>query len=88
MNISERMADDVVVVATFSYRHEAEFALETLRTAGIRAMLLADDAGGAYAGLSLSGPIRILVHGGDAGHARMLLGEADNSEDTRNTDAQ
>ena len=74
------MGDDVVAVATFMYRHEAEFALETLRTAGIRAMLVADDAGGAYAGLSLSGQIRILVHGSDAGQAAALLGEVGDSE--------
>jgi hypothetical protein len=69
--------DETVVVATFTYRHEGEFALETLRAAGIRAVLLADDAGGAYPGLSLSSrPPRILVHSDDAERARALLGEA------------
>jgi hypothetical protein len=70
------MADETVVVATFAYRHEAEFAIETLRAAGIRAVLLVDDAGGAYAGLSFSHGARILVDGSDAEHARELLEEA------------
>lgn len=70
------MAGNAVVVATFTYRHEAEFALETLREGGIEAMLMADDAGGAYAGLSLSGRIRILVHESEAERAREMLGEA------------
>ena len=82
------MADDAVVVATFAYRHEAEFALEIFRTAGIRAMLVADDAGGAYAGLSLSGQIRILVHSDDAERAETLLGEAGDSQGAKNPDAQ
>ena len=75
------MADETVVVATFAYRHEAEFALETLRAAGVRAVLLVDDAGGAYAGMSFSQGARILVDGSDAEHARELLGEAGDSED-------
>ena len=75
------MADDTVVVATFAYRHEAEFALETLREAGIQAVLIADDAGGAYAGLSLSGRPRIVVHSDELGRARELLGEAGDPSD-------
>ena len=69
------MADEAVVAATFTYRHEAEFALATLRAAGIHAILIADDAGGAYAGLSLSGQARLLVHSSDVERARALLGE-------------
>ncbi len=74
------MADETVVVATFRYRLEAEFTLETLRAAGIDAMLLADDAGGMYAGLSLSGQARILVHSSEAERARALLEDAGDSD--------
>jgi hypothetical protein len=76
------VSEEPVVVATFAFRHEAEFALETLRAAGIEAMLVADDAGGAYAGLSLSGPARILVRAPDGERARALLeSPADTADD-------
>ena len=70
------MADETVVAATFASRYEAEFARETLHAAGIDAILLADDAGGAYAGLSFTGQARLLVHSSDVVRARALLGEA------------
>ena len=70
------MAGKTEVVATFAWRHEAEFALETLRAAGIHAILVADDAGGALPGLSLSGPIRLLVESSDVEQARAVIGEA------------
>lgn len=82
--VVQLMADEVVVLATFSYRHEAEFALATLQEAGIDAVLMADDAGGAYAGLSLSGQARILVRSSQLERARDLLSESeatDGSED-------
>jgi hypothetical protein len=65
--------EETVVVATFSYRHEAEFALATLRANDIDGVMLADDAGGAYAGLSFSNGVRVLVHRDDAERARQLL---------------
>ena len=82
------MAGDTTVVATFAYRHEAEFARETLRAAGIDSVLIADDAGGAYAGLSFTRPVRLLVHNDDLDQARAVLqqeaGEGDDSDaDTR-----
>jgi hypothetical protein len=64
------------VVADFAWRHEAEFALETLRAAGIQAVLVADDAGGALPGLSLSGRVRILAESSEVEQARAILGEA------------
>ena len=70
------MADETVVAGTFASRYEAEFARETLHAAGIDAILLADDAGGAYAGLSFTGQARLLVHSSDAERAKTLLGGA------------
>jgi hypothetical protein len=74
-----------VVVATYAYRHQAEFARETLKGAGIESVLIADDAGGAYAGMSFTRPVRLLVHTEDEQEARDILeedeaGEADGEE--------
>ena len=68
------MVGETVVAATFAYRYEAEFARETLRANGIGAVLFADDAGGAYAGLSFTGQVRLLVHSNDTVRAKALLG--------------
>jgi hypothetical protein len=68
--------DEEVVVATFAHRHEAEFAQATLESAGIESMVLADDAGGAWAGLSLSGAIRVIVNVEDLEEAKRLLDES------------
>jgi len=67
------MAEATAVAATFAYRHEAEFARETLRAAGIDSILIADDAGGALAGLSFTTPIRLVVHIDDLAQARAVL---------------
>ena len=75
------MADETVVAGTFASRYEAEFARETLRVAGIDAILLADDAGGAYAGLSFTGQARLLVHSSDAERAKALISEASSIPD-------
>ena len=75
------MADETVVAGTFASRYEAEFARETLGAAGIDSVLLADDAGGAYAGLSFTGQARLLVRSGDAERAKALLDEAASIQD-------
>lgn len=67
------MTHETAVAATFAHRHEAEFARETLRAAGIESVLIADDAGGAYAGLSFSGPVRLIVRTEDLTQARAAL---------------
>jgi hypothetical protein len=67
--------DETAVAATFAYRHEAEFAHEILETGGIESILIADDAGGAYAGMSFTRPIRLLVRSGEVDLARTLLAE-------------
>lgn len=76
------MADEIVVVGTFASRYEAEFARETLHAAGIDAILLADDAGGAYAGLFFAGQARLLVHSTDAVRTKALLDEVESIQDT------
>ena len=73
--MTDETGDEPEVAATFAFRHEAEFARETLHAAGIDAIVIADDAGGAYAGLSLTGQVRLLVRGGDVVRARALLAQ-------------
>jgi hypothetical protein len=66
---------ETTVVATYAYRHEAEFARETLRAAGIESVLIADDAGGAYAPLTFTRGLRLLVLTEEADRARALLAD-------------
>lgn len=67
--------NDTAVVATFGYRYEAEFARETLRAAGIESVLAGDDAGGAYAGMSFTRRIQLLVRATDLDRARDILAD-------------
>lgn len=63
--------------ASYRHRHEAEIARGYLEDAGIPVALAVDDAGGAYAGLTLSAhPARVLVRHEDLERARRLLAEA------------
>ena len=66
---------DTMIVATFGYRHEAEFARETLRSAGIESILIGDDAGGAYAGMSFTRPMVLRVRADELEHAREVLAD-------------
>ena len=68
--------DDVVLLRTFSYRHEGELARTTLEAAGIESALLVDDAGGAQVGLSFSNPARLMVRQADLDAAREILDES------------
>lgn len=70
------MSDETAVAATFAHRHEADFAQETLRAAGIESVLIADDAGGAYAGLSFTGSVRLVVRSDDLSQAKAVLEQA------------
>ncbi len=64
----------LVTVARFSDRFQAEQAQQYLAGQGIQAMVQADDAGGALAGLSLSSRgVRLRVREEDAGRAREAL---------------
>ena len=64
--------DVPVEVARFQWRYEAEMALGILEDEGIPGVVLADDAGGAYAGIASS---RLVVPAEYADHARSVLAE-------------
>jgi hypothetical protein len=75
--MEEGIMSETAVVATYAYRHEAEFARETLRAAGIDSVLVADDAGGAYAPLTFTRGLRLVVLMEEAERARELLAGSD-----------
>ena len=68
--------EDVVLLRTFGYRHDGEFARNTLEAAGIQSVLFVDDAGGAKIGMSFSNPARLMVREEDVAAAREVLDEA------------
>ena len=63
-----------VEVARFRWRHEAEMALGILEDEGIPGVVLADDAGGQYAGIGVA---RVVVPAEHADRARAVLAELD-----------
>jgi hypothetical protein len=74
---------DLVVLRRYRWRHEAEVALGLLEDAGIGALILADDAGGALGGIGLpSGqlPVRLLVREEDLDGARAVLPDESEGE--------
>ena len=64
------------IVARFHYRHEAEMAHGYLKSAGVDAALLIDDAGGMDVGLAFVNPARIVVRADDEERARSVLVDA------------
>lgn len=70
------MEEDLVPVATFDRRHQADFARGFLEDAEIDSVLSADDAGGADMGLSFARQVRLLVRPGDREEAEQVLREA------------
>jgi len=67
---------DFVVVESYRWRYEAEMARGLLEDAGLSALVSADDAGGALAGLGSvlgSFPVRLLVPAEEAALAREIL---------------
>jgi hypothetical protein len=67
---------ETVVIATYSYRHQAEYAANILASAGVPAFLHIDDAGGIYAGLTFANPARIVVRREDRADALDALRDA------------
>jgi len=65
--------DDAVVLETFSSRIEAEMAAGLLESEGVPAMVMADDAGGAYPSLQFVRGVRLLVAAEDQYRAREIL---------------
>ena len=64
-----------VMVASYRYRHEGEFAQATLEGAGIPCMLSADDGGGMRPEIMSANPVRIYVPEEHAAAAAELLSE-------------
>jgi hypothetical protein len=62
----------MIQVGTYPTRGEAEIARTALDAAGIRSVVEADDAGGAYP-FSFSGGVRLLVDEADADAASAVL---------------
>ena len=67
---------ETTVLAYFAARHEGELAKGFLERAGIAAALLADDAGGAEAGLTFVNPARLVSRKEDEQAARAILIDA------------
>ena len=65
--------DDAVVLETFSSRIEAEMAAGLLESEGVPAMVMADDAGGAYPMLQFIRGVRLMVAAEDQYRAREIL---------------
>jgi hypothetical protein len=66
---------EMVLLRSFGYRHEAEFACAALDGAGIDHRLMADDAGGAHPGLGFANPPRVFVRREDVDAATEVLRE-------------
>ncbi len=67
--------DPLVTVATFLHRGEAEVASASLRSAGIEAMIVADDEGGLSPGFFTEHRVRLVVHRDRSTEAALLLEE-------------
>lgn len=65
-------ADDLVMVRSFASRIEADLAQGVLEAGGIEAVVVADDAGGQYSSLWVSG-VRLLVRKDDQARAIDIL---------------
>ena len=75
--------DDVPVpVAVVSSRFEADLAVGLLESAGVRAFVLADDAGGQEPQWQLSDGVRVMVGPADEAVAREVLADARRRDDT------
>ena len=73
--------DGATVLTVVGSRTEAELIVGMLRSHGLRAALLADDAGGQYPQLQAEG-VRVLIDPSDEASARRLLAAADHARDS------
>lgn len=66
--------DDLMLVSTFLYRHQADHAKGLLEDQGIESMVSADDCGGIRPNLSFgTGGVRIFVNKEDYKKAKEIL---------------
>lgn len=65
--------DDAVVIEKFPSRVLAEMAASVLEAEGIEALIMADDAGGAYPMLQFLRGVRLLVAPEDEARAKEIL---------------
>ena len=66
--------DDLVVVRTYGFRHEAEVGRSMLEANEIDAVINGDDAGGIQPGMAAANGIKLLVRRSDGQKAMELLG--------------
>ena len=71
--MSKAPGQEDVLIAEYVYSHEAEFSAGFLADAGIPFRVQADDAGGAYGGMTFTSAARIWVRSEDAEKAREIL---------------
>ena len=69
------------VIESFSDHSFAEAAISLLALEGIVAVIHADDAGGELPNLGFARGVRVLVAGGDAERARLILGAGSEEAD-------
>jgi hypothetical protein len=74
MTHSEQDDDDLVVVRTYGFRHQAEVGRSMLEANDVDALIVADDAGGIQPGLDGGARVRLLVRRSDESKASELLG--------------
>jgi hypothetical protein len=65
--------DDLIIVHTFNYLHEAEMARSALDANGVFAVVLSDDAGGQEIGLQFVRGARLMVKQKDERRAKTIL---------------
>ncbi len=65
--------DDAIILETFPNRIEAEIVAGLLESEGVEALVMADDAGGAYPSLQFYHGVRLLVYREDEARAREIL---------------
>jgi hypothetical protein len=78
--------DGATVLAVVGSRIEAELIVGMLRSHGLRAAFVADDAGALHPHLQMTG-IRVLVDPSDEASARRLLAAADDTAGPIDVDA-
>jgi hypothetical protein len=66
---------DTVMIRAYRFRHEADLARALLDAAGIRSILIGDDAGGMGPHIMSANPIRLYVAADAAADAEEALAE-------------